>query len=329
LLVVLGACVLGFRAWFTTEARACDLLRRADVRTVWIDSEAALTCDGFGTRSLRETPLERALAGASPLPVVQALKQDKGAAFAFVPSKRSGNSVAARLSRLEHVEGLQGIAVSPDLAAYGAAPSVAFTEREREALPYVARAMFRGAREPSLTSFPAALRRVLRSEVLVAIVDRGEPRLWRSARGTSIARALTTAARVARDRWRERESAMGGPLTERLASFDIEVSLLVEDGTLMETSSAFVDRAVTKAHGVGIDHRNDWYYFLPRDVAKHGKGSAHRALTALIAERGLAATAVDEPGARVYRFVPVLLGASRALPSVSPARAKSDDPSTE
>jgi hypothetical protein len=317
LIALLGGGAFAFHAWFSGEGRACDLLRRADVRTVWVDADVSISCERVTTRSMRGSALEVALRGSSAQAVVTALKKEKGAAFAFVPSKGNGSSIGARLARLEHVELLQGIALGTKLSIYGTAPAFAFTEREREALPHVARAMFRGAREPSLTSFPAALRRVVRTEVLVAILEKGEPRLWRSARGTSIARALTTATRVARDRWRERESAMGGPLTERLATFDIEVSILVEDGTLMETTSAFVDRAVTKVHGVGVDHRNDWYYFLPRDVAKHGKGSAFQALSALVAERGLASTVLEEPSTRVYRFAPLLLGASRALPGAS------------
>ena len=66
---------------------------------------------------------------------------------------------------------------------------------------------------------------------MVLVRDRGRPRLWRSARGSSVARGLLLAAQVARERWQEREAAMGGPIEEALPRMDVEVSLLEEDGT--------------------------------------------------------------------------------------------------
>jgi hypothetical protein len=172
--------------------------------------------------------------------------------------------------------------------------------------------LLRGAREPNLASFPAALRRVERVEVIVTLSERGEARLWRSARGTSLARTLLTATRVARDRWHEREQAMGGPLPKRLLSLDVDVGLLSEDGTLVDTQRSFVDRAVTPQHGVGFDYRSGWHYLSPIDVQKRGQGSAFAALTSLLSEQGLGASALRDPDMRVYRFVPRLLSVSKA-----------------
>jgi hypothetical protein len=175
----------------------------------------------------------------------------------------------------------------------------------------VTRALFRGAREPNVASFPASLRRVERVEVMVMLSQHGEPRLWRSARGTSIARALLTAARVARDRWREREQAMGGALAQRLHQLDVDVSLLSEDGVLLDVQRVFVDRAVTAQHGVGFDHRTSWHYVLPHDVAKNGKGP-FAALAQQVEEQGLPLASLREGDTRVYRFLNFPLGSSKA-----------------
>jgi hypothetical protein len=219
--------------------------------------------------------------------------------------------LAGQLAELRHVPGLRAVLLSPELAIYVPARELTLSLPERDALAYVARVLFRGAREPSVSSFPAALRRVERVEVLVMLSRRGEPRLWRSARGTSIARALLTATRVARERWREREQAMGGALSKRLMELDVEVSLLSEDGTLLRPQRSFVDRAITAQHGVGFDYRTAWHYLLPGDVHKH-KGGPFGALSAQITEQGLPLSILSESDTRVYRFVPVSLGVSKA-----------------
>jgi len=136
--------------------------------------------------------------------------------------------------------------------------------------------------------------------------------LWRSARGTSIARALMTAARVARERWREREQAMGGPLSKRLIELDVEVALLSEDGTFVHPQRTLVDRAITPLHGMGFDHRTAWHYLLPNDVRKR-KGKPFDALSAQITEQGLPLSILAESDTRVYRFVPLTLGVSKAV----------------
>jgi hypothetical protein len=144
---------------------------------------------------------------------------------------------------------------------------------------------------------------------MVLLSRNGEPRLWRSARATSIARALLTATRVARDRWREREQTMGGPLTKRLLELDVEVLLLSEDGTLLTTQKAFVNSALHAEHGIGFDYRTSWHYVLPRDLSRQGGPFA--ALSKQLKEQGLTLAAL-ETDARVYRFVPLSLAVSKA-----------------
>jgi len=314
--VALFGAVVGAGFWFwgsqgQTDARVCDALARADLRSVITTKGAPLRC--AGVRVVTDAEVGVLLVGKDAAQLAAKLRARRATGVAVVPGQNSPG-VAGQLETLQHVPGLRTVALSPDLVVAMAAPEIALSARDREAVGYVARALFRGAREPSASSFPPALRRVQRVEVMVALSDRSEPRLWRSARGTSIARALLTATRVARERWRERESTMGGPLLERLRGLDVEVSLLEEDGTLAHSTGSFVERAITRVHGVGFDYRSDWHYSLPTDVIRQGKGSAFRALSTLSAERGLPASVLTEPGVRLYRFVPVALATSRALP---------------
>ncbi len=293
----------------STDPRVCDALARADLRTIIATDGVLVRCEGV--RVITAPDVNALLQGSDERALAKKLSSTRATGLAVLPGQRA-KTLLGRISTLEYVAALRGIALSPDVVVVAAAPNLDLSQSDRDALAYVSRALFRGAREPSASSFPAALRRVLRVEVMVALVDRGEPRLWRSARGTSIARALLTATRVARERWRERETAMGGPLAQRLNALDVEVSLLQEDGSLAHSTAGFVDRAITKAHGVGFDYRSDWHYSLPTDVVRQGRGSPFRALSSLAAERGLPASVLTEPGVRLYRFVPVALGASRA-----------------
>jgi len=306
-----------------TDPRVCEALARADLRTIVATEGALLRCEGV--RVITAPDVNALLQGTDAAALAKKLGSTRATGLAVLPGQK-GSTLLGRISSLEHMPMLRGIALSPDVVVVAAAPDLDLKQEERDALAYVSRALFRGAREPSASSFPPALRRVLRVEVMVALVDRGEPRLWRSARGTSISRALLTATRVARERWREREAAMGGPLAQRLSALDVEVSLLQEDGTLAHSTAGFVDRAITKAHGVGFDYRSDWHYSLPTDVVRQGRGSPFRALSSLASERGLPASVLTEPGVRLYRFVPVALGASRASPSASaePSDGNSD-----
>jgi hypothetical protein len=286
----------------------CDALARRHIVHVFGDGEATLRCEGIRLEQLPDG-LARGLDERTPDALVGFLRAHKGSALALAPGTRE-HGVGKQLASLAHVPTLLAVALSPELSVYAPARELTLSGEEREALAYVARALFRGAREPDVASFPPALRRVERVEVMVTLSKQGEPRLWRSARGTSIARALLTATRVARDRWREREQAMGGPLAQQLLGLDVEVALLTEDGTLLSHQGPFVDRAITADHGIGFDRRTAWHYVLPREVARRKGGFS--ALSTQLRELGLSPAVLGESDTRLYRFVVVPLGASQA-----------------
>jgi len=293
-----------------TAPALCEALAKGRIVRVYTVGEAGLRCPGVRVERADEQ-LTEVLRSPPETPLTAGLRSQKGVAVALpveLDASFAGR-LGERLARRAHVPGLRAVALSRELALYAPAHEVELTSPEREALGYVARALLRGAREPSVASFPAALRRVERVEVMVMLSRRGEPRLWRSARATSIARALLTATRVARDRWREREQAMGGPLAQKLLELDVEVVLLSEDGTLLNAQSPFVDGSVFAEHGIGFDYRTSWHYVLPRDVQRQGGPS--KALAMQLKEQGLTLASL-ESDARVYRFVPVQLGLSKA-----------------
>jgi hypothetical protein len=292
-----------------SSPEVCAALAQHRIAHVFVAAGVDLRCDGVRVESVQSLQ-GNALAHDDADALAAALARVKASAIGVNP-ERAAQGVEGRLARLEHVYGLRGAMLSPRLALYVPAREIQLRDRERQALAYVTRALFRGVREPNLASFPAALRRVERVEVMVMLSQHGEPRLWRSARGTSIARALLTATRVARDRWREREQAMGGPLAQRLNELDVEVSLLSEDGLLLDARRVFVDRAITTLHGVGFDHRTAWHYVLPQDVVKNRKGP-FAALAQQVQEQGLPLSTLQAPDTRVYRFLNIPLGQSTA-----------------
>jgi hypothetical protein len=318
LLIALGVLYATTELSPTSSTLVCDGLAKRRVVRVLAPDEVSLRCEGVVVEA-PERALIQALASTDATALGALLRARKGSAIAVQPRviSASAGTLLEQLARLAYVPGLRAVVLGPELAVYAPERELALSNEERDAVAFVARALLRGAREPSVSSFPAALRRVERVEVLVMLSRQGEPRLWRSARGTSIARALLTATRVARDRWREREQAMGGPLAKRLLELDVEVSLLSDDGTLTNTQSLFVDRSVGPSHGLGFDHRTAWHYLLPRDVAAAKRG-AFAALSGQIAEQGLTLSILGESDTRVYRFVALPLGVSKApLPSAA------------
>ncbi len=237
-------------------------------------------------------------------------------------------SVASRIARFEHVEGLRGIYLSRRAALYAADPIDALSALDRAALAGVARGLLRGARTPRLSSFPEALRSVQSVEVMVLLLEGEKPRLWRSARGSSLARALLTAASVARQRWIEREQAMGGALDAMLPRMRVEVALLGDDGTLGERDNAFLDRAFGVEHGVGYDDKGAWRYLLPDATREKGKGRASVAYRALMADDGLSEASFEREDLRLYRLFVSTLATSEPEPApddgLAPVRAPSD-----
>lgn len=302
--------LLGWLAWrgvsSTSSPALCETLAKRRIVQVFTQGEVSVRCEDVRVEAA--TPaLVAALNGEHEEALVAALRAHKGAAIA-VPSS-AARGTAGKLAARALITGLRAVALAPELALYAPAREVELSAEERHALAYVARALLRGAREPNVTSFPPALRRVERVEVMVMLSRRGEPRLWRSARATSIARGLLTATRVARDRFREREQALGGPLSKQLLELDVDVLLLSEDGTLLASQAPFLDAAVGPTHGIGFDYRTSWHYVLPNDVVR--QGGAFKALLQQLKEQGLTLASL-RGDARLYRFVPVLLGSSKA-----------------
>jgi hypothetical protein len=130
----------------------------------------------------------------------------------------------------------------------------------------------------------------------------GMARLWRSARGSSIASALITAAVIARQRWHEREQAMQGPIETALPHMQVEVALLEEDGTIGERDPEFIDRVFFTGQGVGYERKGAWRYLLPDATRVEGKGRASRAYQKLFADDGLPAASFDRHELRLYRL---------------------------
>jgi hypothetical protein len=312
LVVLVGAIGLGVRMHAQAPLRVCAALAERGIATVFETTGAGPRCDGV-TLKPTEGELAAALAGPAPDAVSQLLSAAKASAIHVAYAEAPGQAVEARLARREGLPGLAALVLTPTDTVVYARPLLPLSHAERDAVAHVARAVLQGAREPSLASFPLALRKFVRVEVLVTLREHGRALLWRSARATSIARALLTASRVARDRFREREQSLGGPLAERLLGLDVEVSLLVEDGDLADVSRPFVSAVVTADHGIGFDHRGAWHYVLPSDASRlaGGKGP-YEALVGLAADNGLLPEALGAEGTRVYRFKVAELGSSRA-----------------
>jgi hypothetical protein len=264
---------------------------------------------------IREVPeVANALTGQEADKLRQALDKAKTDAVLVsshlnLPSSASG-SLAARLSNYRYIPGFRALCLDPAGALYVADPLFQLSSTSEVALTTVARALLKGTAPPQVSSFPEPLRQSRTSEVMVTLLQGTIPRLWRSARGSSIARAMITAATVARSRWNEREQYMGGRLDERLPKMDIDVSLLLDDGTLLSREPVFINRAVSPVHGIGYEHKNTWQYLLPEDRVRKGKGSVAQAYQRLLEAERVASPDLQGSDLRLYRFVVSKLGHS-------------------
>ena len=259
----------------------------------------------------------RALAGRDANALVQALEQARFKAVLVQPDVAAGadTSVRARLARYERVAGLHGLYLSHGAALYEPDVTRELSPESRDALAVVARALASGARPPRVSSFPEPLRRIRPVEVMVLLRDHERARLWRSARGTSIAGALITAATVARQRWREREQAMGAPLDKALPHLDLDVDLLEDDGTIGERAPAFIDRVFFLGiHGVGYERKGAWRYMLPDATSEESKGRPSRAYRKLFADDGLPQDSFGRHELRLYRLIVQTIATSPAPP---------------
>lgn len=235
----------------------------------------------------------------------------------------SRDTALGHLVEYRALPGLIGAYLAPDLALYAIDHVARMPPRYGEVLAEVARRMLGGERPPRIASFPPLLRKVQHVEVMVLLRSGPRPRLWRSARGSSIARAFLTAVRVAGQRWREREQAMGEPLGDALPGLTVEVSLLRDDGEIGEKQPSFIDRVVSPEHGIAYEHKGSWRYLLPEATAAQGQGSPTRALSQLLSDNGLS------PDAYVRADVKVTRLRVESLASSAPSRSAQDALSPE
>jgi hypothetical protein len=266
---------------------------------------------------------ERALAAALAANGIAAVVADGRRAGDESDDGHLGPTIRQRLAHYAAFDTLACTYLSPTAALYEPRTDLVIDAPLDDALAHVARSVLAGAHSPRVSSFPEPLRRIRNVEVMVMLEDRGHPRLWRSARGSSIGRALLTAAVVARQRWSERQSAMGGPIDRVLPTLDVSVYLLDEDGTLGARDTAFIERvfgdlAGTPEHGVAFDHRGTWRYLLPDATREEGQGSAVRAYHALFADADMPGDSLEHDDVRLYRML------SRRL-ALSPAPGAPND----
>jgi hypothetical protein len=273
--------------------------------------------------------LARALQGTDPAALTSAIA-DAGVDVILLQAGAAGaaasDSLHARLARYEPLPGMRGLYLSGRAALYARDPVDQLPEAHREATAVVARAIIDGARPPRSRSFPESLRKLRPVEVMVLLRRGPSARLWRSARGSSIATALVTASIVARQRWQEREQAMGGPLAEHLPRMDVEIALLEDDGTVAEREPAFIDRVFFEQHGVGYERKGAWRYLLPEPTAAQGKGRASLAYRKLFRDDGLPEDSLEHGELRLYRLLVRTLAVSPAQPAAADGVSKVRSP---
>ena len=268
--------------------------------------------------------LPKVLRGNSPQQFVRAMTETRldGVLLPLpVTPEFPVGSLGATLASYGVVDGLVGTYLSTNLALYSLDRTSTLPPRYSDVLAKVARRLLAGESPPRLRSFPPLLRRVQHVEVMVLLSAGPRPRLWRSARGSSIARAFLTATRVARRRWQEREQAMGESLEDALPHLAVEVALLTDDGEIGTRDQGFIDRVVTKQHGIAYEHKGGWRYLLPEATREQGAGSATRALSRLLEDNGLAADSYKDPLVRVSRLRVQVLAKSEP-----PAAGRTPDP---
>lgn len=319
--------------WFLLRGRALpgtaglrhEMRNRGRVAVIGDDDLMRLEADGSQLLPAASVAgLEEALAGTDPDALAEVLRAE-GIGGVLVDGRGDGGlgqgaDLGAQLRAYGHVEPLRGVLLTPTAAFYARRRGLDLEPPLGRVLARAARQIVGGASLPRIRAFPEPLRRTRNVEVMVMLVTPGgRPKLWRSARGGSIARALTTAASVARQRWSEREQAMGGPIDERLPRMTVKVFLLEEDGTLADRSPGFLERAFTPAHGVAFEHRGSWHYLLPAATRERGEGSAVRAYEALFDDAGLDADSLHREDLRLYRLVANEVGTSP--PAVSTGSA--------
>ena len=303
---VLAALVAASSIWLRAQRSFDSALSRRG-RLAVVGPALPSPSKGSGTElvSAKEVPaLEAGLSGPPDGAVASLLTAGGFSGIVLQPQAMvaEAGTAAGYLREYRATPGLIGAYLAPDLALYTMDHVARMPPRYGRALSEVARRMLAGERPPRLASFPPLLRRVQHVEVMVLLRSGPRPRLWRSARGSSIARAFLTAVRVARQRWREREQAMGEPLADALPSLTVDVSLLRDDGEIGSDDPHFIDRVVSKAHGVAYEYKGSWRYLLPDATADQGRGSASRALAGLFSDNGLPEDAYKRSDVKISRL---------------------------
>lgn len=330
--VLAALTALGGSLWYFGRgvAGAEDLPRYLEgvgaVAVLGDDTLLALRAEGATMeRASRFPAVAAALEGRDDTLLVRAMRSESVGAIVVgaAPTHELSDDplLGERLRAYDAIQALRCVFLTPRAAIYVPVDQFALEPMIASALGFVARAVLAGTPPPRVQSFPEPLRRIRNIEVLVMIEDAGTPRLWRSARGSSIARGLLTAATVARQRWVERETTMGGALDTLLPRLDVSVFALDEDGTLGVRSPIFIERAFRPGIGVAFEQRGSWHYLLPRATAERGNGSAVRAYDALLSDADLPSDALSRPDVRLYRAVARLLARSPG----SDSRATSSD----
>jgi hypothetical protein len=259
-------------------------------------------------------PIAAALTGSDPAALVTALAQS-GVSGVLVGQRAEADAqgVAGQLAHFARIDGLQGVYFDRDAALYALDPLRVWSPSLRAGLAQVARRLIGGAPPPQLRSFPEQARKLDPVEVMVLLRSGDTPRLWRSARGSSFARALLTASAVARQRWIERAAALGGRLEDELPHMVVELSLLQDDGEIGVRTDAFIDRVVTAAHGVGFERKGGWHYLLPDATHRDGRPPS-RAYRQLFRDDGLPPESLDDSDIRLYRVAVQPIGVSEPPP---------------
>jgi len=319
-----GVYVWAGRAVPGTEGLASELRDRGRIVVLGDDELTRLEAEGAELRPAASIPgLQEALAGTDE-EAFDAILVREGVAGVLVDGRAGGDtsesaSLADRLRAYGNMRSLRGVYLTPTAALYERRRGLMLDSEMGDVLARAARQIVGGSSTPSSRAFPEPLRRTRNVEVMVMLEQGGRPRLWRSARGGSIARALVTAASVARQRWTERQQAMGGQLDDRLPRMTVRVYLLEEDGTLGDVSAPFVERIFSEVHGVAFEHRGSWHYLLPRATQERGEGSAVRAYAQLFDDAGLPADSLTRDELRAYRLVAREVGTSPPVVSRSPS----------
>ena len=94
---------------------------------------------------------------------------------------------------------------------------------------------------------------------------------------------------------------MGGPLEARLGELDVEVALLLDDGTFDPSAISLIDTLVKPEHGVGYEQPSRWRYLLPG--ATFAEASPTKAFEFLFRDNGLPEDSFHRADIRLYRLV--------------------------